>query len=67
MNTRTWRWGILVISPFMIALAVFSFLQYLVRDPRPEAPGSIAVLGMVIGLVAIEAAPTTPGDTVGAA
>ncbi|KAF5040624.1 hypothetical protein DSECCO2_531470 [anaerobic digester metagenome] len=67
MNTRTWRWGILVLSPLMAGIAIFSFLQYLVHDPRPEALGTVAVLGMVIGIVAIVAALTTPGDAVGAA
>ena len=67
MKTRTWRWGILVLSPVMIVLAIFSFLQYLVHDPRPEALGTVAVLGMVIGLVAIVAVLTTPEDEARAA
>ena len=67
MNTRTWRWGILVLSPVMIVLAIFSFLQYTVRDPRPEALGVLAVLGMVLGIVSIVAALTTPGDAARAA
>jgi len=60
METRTWRWGLLILSPVMIAVAVFSFLQYTVRDPRPEALGVLAVLGMVIGIASIAAALTTP-------
>ncbi len=59
METRTWRWGLLILSPVMIAIAVFSFLQYLVHDPRPEALGTVAVLGMVIGIAAIVAALST--------
>lgn len=60
MDTRIWRVGLLILSPVMIAIAVFSFLQYTVRDPRPEALGVLAVLGMVIGIASIAAALTTP-------
>ena len=62
MDARIWRWGILILSPVMIAIAVFSFMQYTVRAPRPEALGTVAVLGMVIGIAAIVAALTADRD-----